>query len=129
MLQLADALLFITHLVVIGFNLLGWIWRSTQRLHLLVAGITATCWLLLGIWFGIGYCPLTDLEWNVKYKLGETRLPASFIKYLAEQVGATGISALTIDYCTGIGFALAVFASIYVNVKRKSRLQHNQPGS
>jgi hypothetical protein len=71
-LKLADILLTLIHLAVIGFNLLVWVWLFTRRLHLIVAGITAGCWFILGIWFGIGYCPVTNLQWHVKEKAGRS---------------------------------------------------------
>ncbi len=119
MLYLLDILLTLAHLLIIGFNLLGWIWPQTRKLHLAVAGITLACWFLLGIWYGIGYCPLTDLHWQVKEKLGETNLPASFIKYAADSLTGSDISALLIDYITGISFGLAILASLYVNFRRR----------
>ncbi|MDF3077986.1 MAG: hypothetical protein K0S09_1875 [Sphingobacteriaceae bacterium] len=115
MLQFLNILLTLAHLLVIGFNLLGWIRKSTRKLHLIGAGITLACWLLLGIWYGIGYCPLTDWHWQVKERLGETKLPASFIKYAADGLTGENISALLIDYITGISFGLAIVASVYVN--------------
>lgn len=121
MLQLLNILLTLAHVVVIGFNMLGWIWKRTRKAHLLVAGITLSCWLLLGIWYGIGYCPLTDWHWQVKEKLGEADLPASFIKYAADKLTGHDISALLIDYITGISFGLAILASLYVNfIKRRT---------
>jgi hypothetical protein len=80
-LRLADISLTVLHLVVIGFNLFGWIWPRTRRAHLIVVAATAFCWLVPGIRFGIGYCPITDWQWQVKAKLGEHHLPPSFITW------------------------------------------------
>lgn len=48
-LKLLDFLLTIFHLLIIGFNLLGWIWPKTRKLHLVCVLITTACWLGLVI--------------------------------------------------------------------------------
>lgn len=118
---LLDMLLTILHLLIIGFNLLGWIWPRTRRWHLVCIGCTAGSWLLLGIWFGLGYCPVTDWQWDVKAQLGEKDLPASFIKYFADRISGRDIPAEVIDLATAAGFALAAGMSVYVNFFLKKR--------
>jgi hypothetical protein len=121
--MILDYLLTLAHLLIIGFNLLGWIWPSTRKLHFVVVCVTAGCWLLLGIWYGIGYCPLTDWQWKVKEGLGETNLPASFIKYFADKLSGYDISSVLIDWLTGICFAAAALLSVYFNFLRRPRLR------
>ena len=86
MLLLLDILLTLAHLVLIGFNLFAWLFPKLRRAHLITVAVTAGSWFILGIWFGTGYCPITDWQWQVKEKLGETNLPASFVKYMADGV-------------------------------------------
>jgi len=83
-LRLLDQVLFLLHAALVLFNLTGWAWRRTRRMHLLVIGLTFASWIGLGAWYGWGYCPLTDWHWQVKAALGETALPASYIKYYAD---------------------------------------------
>ncbi|MBT3271653.1 MAG: DUF2784 family protein, partial [Spirochaetales bacterium] len=52
------------HSCVIIFNLTGWIWRKTRIPHLILIGLTAFSWFVLGIWYGFGYCPSTDWHWR-----------------------------------------------------------------
>jgi hypothetical protein len=120
-LKLLDAFLTLLHLTVIGFNLLGWIWPATRKLHLIVVSATAGCWLILGIWFGLGYCPITDWQWHVKEQLGERNLPGSFIKYFIDKVGRTSVNASLVDACTAIGFLMAIVLTIYVNFIKKRK--------
>lgn len=120
-LPILDFLLTILHLVIIGFNLLGWIWPATRRLHFISVLLTAGSWLLLGIWYGLGYCPITDWQWQIKEKLGEENLPNSFIKYYADKISGQDVSADFIDLATGICFALAAFLSVYVNFIKKNK--------
>ncbi|HMI03858.1 MAG TPA: DUF2784 domain-containing protein [Pedobacter sp.] len=121
--MILDYLFTLLHLIIIGFNLLGWIWSSTRRLHLIFVLLTAASWFLLGIWYGIGYCPITDWQWQIKEKLGETNLPNSFIKYFADKVTHSDISSDLIDAVTAISFVLAAALSVYLNFFRKNNQQ------
>jgi len=114
-LRILDMLLALFHFVVIGFNLFGWIWKPWRRAHLICVAVTAGCWFILGIWFGIGYCPITDWEWHIKEKLGETNLPGSFIKYYADKISGTSVSDSLIDTAIAICFSAAALLSVYFN--------------
>jgi hypothetical protein len=118
-LQLLDLLLIVVHFAVIGFNLFGWIWKRTRRAHFIVICATGACWLILGIWFGIGYCPITDWDWQIKAKLGIHNLPNSFIKYYADMLMGRSIDANLIDALTAAGFFLAALLSVYFNFIQK----------
>ena len=123
MLQLLDILLTITHLAIIGFNLFGWIWPATRKAHFICILATAASWFILGIWFGMGYCPITDWQWQIKRKLGESNLPASFIKYYADKIAGKNFSSSFIDTITVVCFAVAALLSVYVNfIRRKTPL-------
>ena len=66
MLQLLDVLLTIIHILIIVFNLFGWIPKRTRKAHLVSILLTAASWFVLGIWYGTGYCPFTEWQWKVK---------------------------------------------------------------
>ncbi|MBS1921027.1 MAG: DUF2784 domain-containing protein [Bacteroidetes bacterium] len=119
MLPFLDILLTCTHLGLICFNLFAWIWPATRKVHLVVAGITLASWFILGIWYGLGYCPITEWQWDIKEKLGETNLPNSFIKYFADKISGKNFSASLIDQLTFIVFLTAIMASLYVNFLMK----------
>ncbi len=121
-LRILDVLFTLLHLIIIGFNLFGWIWKPTRKAHFVCILITATCWFVLGYWFGIGYCPITDWQWQIKEKLGEQNLPNSFIKYYADKITGKSINVSFIDAFTAICFFLAALLSVYVNFfKTKSK--------
>ena len=122
MLTFLDILLTIVHFAIVGFNLFGWIWPATRKAHFVGVLITAASWFLLGIWFGMGYCPVTDWQWRVKERLGETNLPDSFIKYYADKISGRSVDAGLVNVVTAVSFALAAALSVYVNfIKRKKR--------
>lgn len=128
MLTLLDWLLTIVHFAIVGFNLFGWIWPATRKAHFVVVLITAASWFLLGIWFGMGYCPVTDWQWRVKEQLGETNLPGSFIQYYADKLFGK-VSTSLIDGITAGSFAVAAVLSVYVNFIRPKRRPAASGGS
>lgn len=125
MLRFLDILLTIVHLSIVFFNLFGWIWPATRKAHFISIILTAASWFLLGIWFGIGYCPFTDWQWDVKRKLGETNLPGSFIKYFADKVTGQDLQPSFVNITTLVCFLLAAILSVYVNFIRKKRTAPN----
>lgn len=125
-LRIFDLLLTLLHFVIIGFNLFGWIWKRTRRLHLIVVCATAACWFILGIWFGIGYCPITDWDWQIKEKLGEHNLPNSFIKYYADIIIGHPVNATLVDVLTAAGFFTAAMLAVYFNFIKPRLTEHIQ---
>ena len=122
MLKFLDVLFLWLHIVIILFNLFGWIWLKTRKVHLVVVLTTLFSWLVLGFKYGLGYCFLTDWHWDVKYKLGETELPASFVKYFLDQYTFIHLTAETVDWITGASFGIAILMAIYLNFIKKNKL-------
>lgn len=118
MLRFLDVLLTIVHLVIIVFNLFGWMFRKTRTIHLYSIALTALSWFLLGIWFGIGYCPITDWQWRVKEKLGESDLPDSFITYFMNNVTGYQLSDEFINIVTAVCFFAAAGIAVGIKVKQ-----------
>lgn len=117
MLQILDITLLVLHLLVIGFNLTGWIWPATRKWHLLLVGITSCSWIIGGFFYGFGYCFLTDWHWQVKQGLGVGNLPVSFIKYGLDSITRISFDSGTVDLITGITFGLIVVLSLVSNRK------------
>ena len=115
--ELLDKFLIFFHTFLILLNLFGWIWKRTRKINLISLILVAFSWIILGIWYGIGYCPLTDLHWYVKYMIGETDLPYSYIKYLVDFYFNTNSNPIIVDYITAISFVLSLIISVYLNLK------------
>jgi hypothetical protein len=81
--------------------------------------LTAASWFVLGLWFGMGYCPLTDWQWDVKERLGERNLPGNFVEYFAEKTTGHNFKSAFIDLVIGVSFSLAAAISIYLNFFRR----------
>ena len=123
MLHFLDGLLTLLHLLIIIINLFGWILPATRKFHLVFIGVTAFSWFVLGIWFGMGYCPVTDWQWRIKEQLGERNLPASFITYYVNKITKSDFSDSFINTFTLIFFLLAAILSIYFNFIRRRKKQ------
>lgn len=115
-LKLTDILLVILHVLLILFIVFGWIPKKTRKIHFFVVIIVALCWFVLGIFFGFGYCPLTDLQWTIKLKLQEEELPFSFIKYLLDNITGYNFDETLIDYVTLFVFVSVLIVSTYINM-------------
>jgi len=121
MTHLLDIGLTIIHILLMIFNLTGWIWLRTRKLHLITLIATTTSWFILGIWYGFGYCVLTDWHWSIKEKLGESNLPNSFVKYIADKITGNVVNSALIDAVTVGALILAIIAAVYVNFIRKRK--------
>jgi hypothetical protein len=115
MLQLWDALLTLLHLSIIIFNLFGWIPKRTRIAHIVSISLTAASWFILGIWYGTGYCPITDWQWKVKTQLGESDLPGNFVEYYLEKITGHDFSSSLVNTIITVCFCLAVLMMAYVN--------------
>lgn len=125
MLKFLDVFFFFFHTGLVVFNLTGWIWRKTRRLHLAVISLTVISWFGLGLFYGIGYCPCTDWHWEVKRELGETRLPASYVKYYVDRATGGDVDPAAVDAAVaalGIG---ALVVSVVLNIKDRAARKKN----
>jgi hypothetical protein len=110
-----DVLLTIVHLSIVLFNLFGWIPKCTRKAHLISLALTAASWFVLGIWYGMGYCPFTEWQWRVKEELGEKNLPNNFIEYYLEKITGHNYSPGFVGTLITVCFLVAVILSMYVN--------------
>ena len=112
-----DVFFTVFHTCLILFNLFGWIWKKIRKANLVCILLTAGSWLILGIFYGLGYCPLTDWHFNVLERLGYTELPASYISFLLNRLSGLNPEQGLVDAVTAWGLATAFLASMYMNFK------------
>ena len=114
-----DELLTFTHIIVIFFNVIAPFIPHLRAVSIGVQGLTFLSWIGLGLFYGIGYCPLTDVHWNIKRELGESNLPASFIKYQLDLIFSADLDPFFLDVLTVGCFAAAVLFNIYSSIQTK----------
>lgn len=116
-LPILENLLWIFHIALVIFNMTGWMHPTTRRWHLLTIMATAFAWFGLGLFYGIGYCPLTDWQWSLRRQMGYFDMPDSFIKFIADKALGINSNADLIDLLTAIGFFVSLFLSVLLNIR------------
>tara|TARA_B100001989_G_C24413747_1_gene400381 strand:- start:162 stop:716 length:555 start_codon:yes stop_codon:yes gene_type:complete len=109
-----DSIFNLLHVFVILLNTLGWVSEKTRRVSLLFLILTIFCWSIMGLFFGIGFCPLTYLHseyLNFKYSY---ILPFSYMDHFIINIIDFNISSKIISIVS-ITF---VFLSLYINLKK-----------
>ena len=112
---LLDIFFVIFHSSLILFVLVGWIWKFSRGVHLLVLSLIMGSWFGLGRVYGFGYCPCTDWHWQVKRKLGETELPGSYLKYYADLLTGWNWNPAAVDTAVLVVGLAAFVVSLGLN--------------
>lgn len=119
--RLADLSLLLFHGSLVVFNACGWAWRRTRRLHLCTILLTMASWFGLGLVYGWGYCPLTDWHWRIKRALGETGLPASWMKYYLDHMTGLDLDQSLVDAVVVVPATAALALSACLAVRDRQR--------
>lgn len=114
-----DMALALGHGAFTLFNLVGWIWKKTRRAHLITLSATFFSWFGLGILYGWGYCPCTDWHWQIKYRLGQTDLPASYITHYLNQLTGMDWNPTLVDAAVVVLAFTSFGLSIWLNRRDK----------
>jgi len=116
--KVLDIFFVLFHSSLILFNTLGWIWKKTRLANLITLILTGFSWFFIGMIVGVsGYCPLTDWHFSILEKLGNTALPDSYIKYLADKLTGFDFNPELIDRLTLVVFLISLFISAILNIK------------
>jgi len=119
--QIADWFFVVFHTSLTLFNALGWIWKATRKLNLITLVLTGASWFLLGLFYGIGYCPLTDWHFQILRRLDGHDLPSSYLKYLVERLTPFDPSSSLVDTTTAIVFFVALALSLVLNIRDRRK--------
>jgi len=114
---LLDRFFLIFHSAFTLFNVFGWIWRKTRRVHLVTMFLTALSWFVLGIWYGWGYCFCTDWHWQVRESLGNPIESYSYIHFLILEITGLDINPVAVDYATLGVFMFCLVMTVYLNLR------------
>jgi len=119
MFKFLDVFFVAFHSALIVFNIFGWIWIKTRKINLITLLLTGASWFILGIFYGWGYCPLTEWHWRVLYELGEVQLPNSYIQYLVNRITGINITGHLADIVTVVVYFVALAISLFANFKNR----------
>ena len=118
-----DIFFTVFHSSLVLFILSGWIWKRTRNLHLYIVLLTAGSWLILGIFYGLGYCPFTDWHFSVLERLGHANLPSSYISFLVLRITGLRPNQHLVDVVTAVGLAIGIAGNILLRILSRIRTQ------
>jgi hypothetical protein len=116
-----DIFFTVFHTFLVLFNVFGWIWKKTRLLNLISILLTGGSWVILGIFYGFGFCPLTEWHFNVLQRLGYTDLPDSYLSFLFTRLTGIEIEQSLVDAVTTGGLVAALIISLVLNFRDRFR--------
>ena len=126
LLKLLNYFFFTFHSLLVLFNLFGWIFPKTRKLHFFSLVITLFSWVVLGFWKGFGYCFLTDWHYDVLRKMGETGMPNSYIAFLIKTFSGWMPDENLVEILTLVLTLVALICSIWVNFIKSRSTQKSE---
>ena len=121
--HLLDWFFILFHSALILFNLFGWISSRTRRWNLGLLLVTAASWFGLGVFYGWGYCFLTEWHWQVLNKLLVQPFETSYVQYLLRRIAGIRVTGGFADTLTSVLFFAALVVSLFLNLRDLIRMQ------
>lgn len=112
---------FAFHSLFTLFNITGWIFAKTRKLHLFTMLLTAFSWFVIGAWYGWGYCFCTDWHWAVREQLGFHDQSNSYIHFKILKLTGANLDKQLVDNGTLLFFILSFVLSIWLNIRDYNR--------
>ncbi len=122
--RIGDIFFMVFHTTLILFNLTGWIWRRTRPYNLVTLLLTLGSWVVLGIFYGWGYCPSTDWHFQILRKMGTGNLPDSYILFMIRRITGYSPPSGLVDALTVAGLLLALALSLWLNIRDRYRSRY-----
>jgi len=119
--QFLNIFFFVFHTAFTLFNIAGWAFPKTRKLHLATILLTAFSWFVLGIWYGWGYCACTDWHWEAREALGYHDLSNSYIHFLLFHLTGKDFNKQLVDKATLSIFLLTAVLSVWLNIRDRKR--------
>ncbi len=116
-----DVFFNILHIIIILINCFGWAFKKTLMLNLILLLTTMLSWTILGVFFGLGFCFLTNLHFALLGELKPTNIPFSYLDYLLIENFNLKVSSQTISLLS----ILVVFGSLGISIKKNFCLINN----
>jgi len=117
MLPFLNIAFFVIHNLLITFNLIGWIWPKTRKLHLAMVGATLFSWLVMGAWKGWGYCLCADWHFRIRRQMGIHSGESSYTELLFNQIPGVAVTRRFSDIVTVGALVLILIATAVVWLK------------
>lgn len=124
LLLLGDGFFWVFHTVLIVFNLFGWIPMRLRKWNLLTLGATLVSWLVMGFWYGVGYCVCTDAHFQIRERLGIRDGADTYLQLLVRKISGWDPPLDLTNQVAGICMTAAVVMSLVLNIRdwRRARV-------
>lgn len=104
------------HQAWIVFTLIGWMFCATRIPHLIVSFATLASWYVLGPLLkkgdAFGYCVITDVQWEIRRRLGLEECKGGYVKYLGDQLFGADFDESLADKIVAAVFFACILASL-----------------
>jgi len=115
--QFLNIFFFIIHTALTLFNIVGWAFPKTRKLHLITTLLLRFSCFVFGICYGWGYFACTDLHWQVRETLGYNDRSDSYIHFLLLHITGKDFSKQFVNTGTLIVFLLTAILSVWLNIR------------
>jgi len=116
-LHMLNITFFVVHSALILFNLIGWKFSQTRRLHLACVAATLFSWIVMGWFRGFGYCLCTDWHFQIRRELKLPVVGHTYLQLLTEVWLGISITRLTSDLLTAGGLLIVLVITLYVWIR------------
>lgn len=124
-LMFLDYFFLVFHSLYCLFAVFGWMWRKTRFVHLITSLLTLFSWLVMGIWYGLGYCFLTDLHWDVRMALDNPPNSNSYIHFLIWETTGFDLPDTLVDRAVVLVFSACFLLTISLNLIEYKKKRQN----
>lgn len=116
-LSILNIFFFVFHTAFTLFNITGWAFRKTRKLHLITMLLTAASWFVLGIWYGWGYCVCTDWHWKVREAMNIHDRSDSYIHFLLLKTTGISFNPELVENITLIVFLVCFVLTVLLSIR------------
>lgn len=108
------------HTGLIAFHLFALLVPRLRVIHFWSLTTTLLSWLGLGLFYGLGYCPLTDWHWQHLIKMGTdpSSLPRSYVTFIIFYGREWPADELIVDILVGLVTAMLWLLSLRFFIRR-----------
>jgi hypothetical protein len=107
------------HLAIVFFFLFGWLSSKTLLAHFILSILILLSWSGLGVFYGFGYCLVTDIQWKIKKRMGQEPYTEYYIKYMLDKLTGLDLNSHTVNAITTAAFFIILLFSTVLILNRQ----------
>jgi hypothetical protein len=119
LLYMLNIFFHLVHLAIVFFFLFGWLSSKTLLAHFILSILILLSWSGLGIFYGFGYCLVTDIQWKIKKRMGQEPYTEYYIKYMLDKLTGLDLNSHTVNAITTAAFFIILLFSTVLILNRQ----------